>query len=554
MLPRIRTFAHRAHAVLTKRVRFERYSFPVYVVLALISVVSLISTLASIGRSRRLLKSKLLSHTRIEGNFNNLFQEGCAVPQADSVRANASFVVLARNQELDGVINSMKSLERHFNQWYDYPWVFLNDETFNEEFKLKVKAQTNGDVHFGTIPEELWEFPQDLRQSTEFKESINIQGDRGIMYGDTESYHKMCRFYSGGFYKHEMVRQFEWYWRVEPDVDFYCDITYDPFMEMQSQGKKYGFVIMIKELIDTVPNLFRVTKAWLRHSGHTPKSAWKLFATNYRDMVKMKDEVKYDQLYKNVDDKYSLQSRAREVILLEDLLSNWKRTNDRNSWNTDKSIPEDHLAELAAFAMDRHRLPTLQGEQVDNEQYNLFHFWSNFEIARVDLWDNPLYESYFQYLEKHGGFYKERWGDAPVHSLAVGMLLDLNEVHYFRDFGYRHTTIRHCPANHESSKEVKYTASSEYLQSPAYDRGYDKHWANFDSVKQYGVGCRCRCPTDINDVEDSPEYFYAGWYDLIQEKQQKQHNILGIEKDARKKLRAQGKLMGRRGPEERNIQ
>ena len=32
-------------------------------------------------------------------------------------------------------------------------------------------------------------------------------------------------------------------------------------------------------------------------------------------------------------------------------------------------------------------------------------------------------------------------------ALAAGALLAPRDIHYFRDFGYRHTTIQHCPAN-----------------------------------------------------------------------------------------------------------
>lgn len=41
----------------------------------------------------------------------------------------------ARNIDLQGVINSMERLEDRFNQKFGYPYVFLNDEPFNEEFR-----------------------------------------------------------------------------------------------------------------------------------------------------------------------------------------------------------------------------------------------------------------------------------------------------------------------------------------------------------------------------------------------------------------------------------
>ena len=50
-------------------------------------------------------------------------------------RANATLMMLARNDELEGVVYSMKQLEDRFNRNYNYPWVFLNDEPFTEEFR-----------------------------------------------------------------------------------------------------------------------------------------------------------------------------------------------------------------------------------------------------------------------------------------------------------------------------------------------------------------------------------------------------------------------------------
>ena len=50
-------------------------------------------------------------------------------------RANAAFVVLARNGDLAGILESIKQMEDRFNKKYKYPYVFLNEEPFSEEFK-----------------------------------------------------------------------------------------------------------------------------------------------------------------------------------------------------------------------------------------------------------------------------------------------------------------------------------------------------------------------------------------------------------------------------------
>lgn len=50
-------------------------------------------------------------------------------------KANAAIVSLARNGDIDGIVFSMKQMEDRFNKRYGYPYVFLNEEEFTEEFK-----------------------------------------------------------------------------------------------------------------------------------------------------------------------------------------------------------------------------------------------------------------------------------------------------------------------------------------------------------------------------------------------------------------------------------
>lgn len=48
----------------------------------------------------------------------------------------AALISLVRNEELDGILQSMRQLEFHWNRRYRYPWVFFNERPFSEEFKV----------------------------------------------------------------------------------------------------------------------------------------------------------------------------------------------------------------------------------------------------------------------------------------------------------------------------------------------------------------------------------------------------------------------------------
>ncbi|CDK25451.1 unnamed protein product [Kuraishia capsulata CBS 1993] len=310
-----------------------------------------------------------------------LFPDGrLVVPGKDQLgKENATILMLCRNRELSGVLSAMRSLEDHFNREYRYPWTFLNDEPFTENFIEETSKMASGKTQYGLIPAEDWNRPSWIDEDL-FKQRLQEMSDQQVIYGGSRSYRNMCRFNSGYFYRQELVKQYNWYFRVEPDVEYFCDFQYDPFTLMRENNKKYGFVISLFEYEDTIPTLWPTVEEFM---------------------------TKYPQhLHPN---------NALEFITSKDMIT------------LEGMIPET------------------------NHSYNMCHFWSNFEIANLDFFRSEAYNQFFEHLDQAGGFYYERWGDAPVHSIAVSLLMDKNEVHHFEDIGYFHNPFMTCP----SSKQMK---------------------------------------------------------------------------------------------------
>ncbi|KAN0077987.1 glycosyltransferase family 15 protein [Tylopilus felleus] len=279
-------------------------------------------------------------------------------------RANATFVILCRNSDLDGVIQSVRSAEDRFNREYKYPYVFLNEEPFNEEFQRRVAVLSSVPMEFGIIPPEHWYQPSwiDEQRATDVRKKMEADS---IIYGGSLSYRNMCRYNSGFFFRHPLLQKYRYYWRIEPWVHFHCDIPSDPLLFMQDHNKTYGFTISLYEFQATIPSLWDTVKQF---------------------------------------------ARSRPEVLNPD--SALKFISDDNGVN-----------------------------------YNLCHFWSNFEIADMDFWRGEAYMSFFEYLDQAGGFYYERWGDAPVHSIAASLFLPRSSIHFFDEIGYEHPPFTHCPLN-----------------------------------------------------------------------------------------------------------
>lgn len=170
-------------------------------------------------------------------------------------KVSATFVVLARNSNLEGLAGSIRQAEERFNHRYHYDWVFFNDEEFTDEFKNVTSSIVSGTAHYGLIPKAHWSIPSWIDEDKAAQARVAAEYN-GVGYGGSLSYRHMCRFNSGFFFRHPLLQQYEYYWRVEPDVSFYCDLTYDPFKFMQDNGKKYGFVISFEEFQNTMETLW----------------------------------------------------------------------------------------------------------------------------------------------------------------------------------------------------------------------------------------------------------------------------------------------------------
>ncbi|KAG1050660.1 hypothetical protein G6F43_007084 [Rhizopus delemar] len=294
-------------------------------------------------------------------------------PSNTTERQRAAFIVLVRNSELNGMLQSMRDVEDRFNRKFNYPWVFLNEEPFTEEFISATTSLASSKTHYGLVNETMWSYPDWIDQE---KAALCREQLAYVPYGTSESYRHMCRFQSGFFWRHPLVLSLnlEYYWRVEPDVRYYCELDYDPFLYMKKNNKKY------------------------EHSG-TIATLWESIKGFVYDATKQGNNY----------------------------------------------FPNLATESLYRFVTDEN-----------GSEYNLCHFWTNFEIARLDLWHTEAYQAMFTYLDKTGGFFYERWGDAPIHSIFAALYLKKEEIHFFNDIGYKHNFTDPMSCLHE------YVAAQHY--------------------------------------------------------------------------------------------
>ena len=135
---------------------------------------------------------------------------------------------------------------------------------------------------------------------------------------------------------------------------------------MERHNKTYGFTIAIKELRETVPNIFRYASAFKRNRNITSQGLWEMFV----DEKKPKEETETQK-----------KSKAKK-----------------------KPLPE----EILTTEPGQGSLEDIDPYEMEGESYNMCHFWSNFEIARLDWFRSKEYNDFFNTMDRSGGFWMER--------------------------------------------------------------------------------------------------------------------------------------------------
>eukprot|EP01059_Diplonema_ambulator_P029955 TRINITY_DN499_c0_g1_i7.p1 TRINITY_DN499_c0_g1~~TRINITY_DN499_c0_g1_i7.p1 ORF type:complete len:657 (+),score=167.68 TRINITY_DN499_c0_g1_i7:1203-3173(+) len=136
-------------------------------------------------------------------------------------------------------------------------------------------------------------------------------------------------------------------------------------------------------------------------------------------------------------------------------------------WAEEYNVAEENITRL------NRRVTSNTGE------YKRAMYYNNFEIASVPWITGDAYKSFFNYLDYTDGFMKYRWGDAPVRTLAVHLMLDDTEICDFENYlPYKHGAFNNtkyrkaalvrptCPSIYMAKSGSHYLHPPQYITAP----------------------------------------------------------------------------------------
>ncbi|KAJ4488223.1 nucleotide-diphospho-sugar transferase [Lentinula aciculospora] len=297
---------------------------------------------------------------------------------------NGAIFMLVSPSRIHQAIIALLNVENRFNRRLQYSYVLFTaseeeSAMINEEERRKIDWITQGRAKLAVLNKESWDVPESYDKSR-VNDSLHT-------IGFSSGYRSMCRFYSGFFWKHHALAQYDWLWRLDTDIEFHCDIPYDPIQRMIDGGALYGFVQINADAVWVQPSL----------AGNVSE-----FLFDY-----------YNTHPSSSDSAVSIGNSGLPLAVPIDV-------NHGFVWHSKEGIEK------------------ALGGEAGSKEWTKMCMYNNFEISHRSIWESEIYTAFFKHLDRAGGFFYERWGDSPVHSFGIAMALRKDQVMQFRDMGYQH--------------------------------------------------------------------------------------------------------------------
>ena len=304
-----------------------------------------------------------------------------------TTKANAVIIYTVHVKTWQKFVSSLRLLELHFLKCYSYPiHIFAEDSAEGKisDSQLATLGEIAPSAESITIQRLCFDdcvptvgFPQVDFTVNDAKGWLKQLGFGWLGYSN------MCRFYSYTFALVPELLKYDYYMRLDSD-SYLCEpVKGDIFLKFHQKKCQYGYSALTQDSEKVTVGLYPSVLKWI---GQNQKA-------------------------------------------IDTNLINPKRL---------KYFAEDWI--YKGDVGQRHEV--WEKNQVRSGKYSNRMFETNFEISSFKPWRTKQWRSLMHQLEtdKMNGFYKKRWGDAPIHAIGIPLLLDDSEVCYipFDWFGQRH--------------------------------------------------------------------------------------------------------------------
>lgn len=222
------------------------------------------------------------------------------------------------------------------------------------------------------------------------------------------------------------------------DVLVFCEKSFDDYkskvktnLELKYQEIEFNVPDYSKEILESIPELFP-------HPTHgNGPVAWGHpgFTMGYRHMCRFfSGEIYKNESIKQYDYYLRLDTDSFILTPLGYDLFKWAREKNCYYGYISPAVQKDNPKVIQDLWETVNKI-------IPNNIEDGLMFYTNFELGKTSWFMSSDYMNFYDYLDKTGGFFTKRWGDAPIKYLAVNLLMSSQNIIPVRGFTYQHGAV-----------------------------------------------------------------------------------------------------------------
>ena len=168
-------------------------------------------------------------------------------------RPKSIIYFLTHLERLDKLQASLLSVDKYFNERYQYPIVIFHElDLSSESFRRQVRSWVFGPVFFQLVSFSVPSF-------------VNVtlaRYDKPCIH--SIGYRHMCRFHAKEIYKQPILTGVEYAWRLDDDSVLLGNVPYDLFTFMKENDFIYGFRALSNDSLVCIRGLWPATEHYIK--------------------------------------------------------------------------------------------------------------------------------------------------------------------------------------------------------------------------------------------------------------------------------------------------
>lgn len=185
--------------------------------------------------------------------------------------SNSSAIVYLLNNAQKDISNFRQSIQLLYSNYYIFfPCdiiCFYEDNFPEQELQYLKIVLSNMNVSFCKIQFDMPEYSvEQLKLIPEYFPHPDFPQAQGFSIG----YRHMCRFFAGSIFKHPIIKQYKYLWRLDTDSFIQSPITYNVFNKLKQNNSFYGYINIQNDHPGAVLNLWETSQQYFSsiHKDH----------------------------------------------------------------------------------------------------------------------------------------------------------------------------------------------------------------------------------------------------------------------------------------------